>query len=182
MKFTPKILFFVPFLLSLLVFFSQSVSAHCPLCTMGAMAAAGGAMWLGVNTIVVGVYIGAFAVSMGWWVSRLVKKDYFKGQRIALIVFSFVLTIVPMMPLIEDITPVPILWFGGYGTLFNRTYLLNNFFLGSLLGGVVVCITPWMSSKISSLRKGKIVPFQGVILTLGLLIVLGTLIQLMVMK
>jgi len=87
-----------------------------------------------------------------------------------------------MIPLITDITPLPIYWFGGYGTLFNRTYLLNNFLMGSLLGGFVVCITPSMSSKITLLRKGKIVPFQGVILTLGLLVVLGTLIQLMVMK
>ena len=57
-------------------FFSEFVSAHCPLCTAGAAIAAGGAIYLGVSVIVVGLFIGAFAVSTGWWVAKIIKKQY----------------------------------------------------------------------------------------------------------
>jgi hypothetical protein len=154
-----------------------SALAHCPLCTVGAAAAAGGAMYLGVNTIVVGLFIGAFAVSTGWWISRALKKEYFSGQKWALIVLSFLLTIIPIMPLIPGITPLYISMMGDYGSLLNRTYLLNNFLLGSLVGGTIVSSTPWMSSKLTNLRKGKMLPFQRVILTLALLVVVGVIIQ-----
>ncbi len=154
-----------------------SALAHCPLCTMGAAAAAGGAMYLGVNTIVVGLFIGAFAVSTGWWISRALKKEYFSGQKWALIVLSFLLTIIPIMPLIPGITPLYISMMGDYGSLLNRTYLLNNFLLGSVVGGTIVSSTPWMSGKITAIRKGKMLPFQGVILTLALLVVIGVIIQ-----
>ena len=51
------------FLLPILFF--QAVKAHCPLCTVGAGAAAAGAIWLGVSKVVVALFIGGFAMSMG---------------------------------------------------------------------------------------------------------------------
>ena len=80
----------------LLFFLAPAVKAHCPLCTMGA-AAVGGALYLGISTIVVGFFIGAFAVSTGWWVSQIIKKQYFPCQKWLLIISSFILTIIPMM-------------------------------------------------------------------------------------
>lgn len=150
----------------------KSVQAHCPLCTVGAAAAAGGALWLGVNLIVVALFIGAFAVSTGWWISRLIKKQCWKYQKTALIIASFLLTIIPLMPLFPGITPFYLSWGGEYGSLFNRTYLLNTFLIGSILGGAIVSSTPFLSQKITKVR-GKMVPFQGVILTLFLLMIAG---------
>lgn len=169
-----SILTFFAFLSSIL---SEVVSAHCPLCTIGAVAAAGSAAWLGVHTIVIGLFIGAFAISLGFWISKSVKKKYFPYQNLVIILLLFVTTIIPLLPLINDVTSINVWITGGYGSLLNRTYLINSFFLGSLLGGILVPSTPLLSKKITRLRKGKILPFQGTILTLLLLIVLGVIIQ-----
>ena len=80
------------------------------------------------------------------------------------------------MPLFPGITPFYLSWGGEYGSLFNRTYLFNTFLIGSVLGGVIVSLTPFLSKKITEMR-GKIVPFQGVILTLALLLLVGTTLQ-----
>lgn len=163
----------------LLLLSLKNTIAHCPLCTAGVAVAAGGALWLGVDLLVIALLIGAFAVSTGWWLSKYIRKQYIPQQKTAIILLSLALTVLPMLalPVFNGITPFHISWFGSYGSLFNRTYLLNTFLLGSILGGTIVCLTPWLSKKISQLRNGKMIPFQGVMLTLLLLIAAGVLLQ-----
>lgn len=141
------------------------VSAHCPLCTIGAAAAAGGAAYVGVSNFVVGIFIGAFAVSMGWWIARMLSKKYVRYQRELLIISSFLLTIIPIIPIMNQNFPVYLSIMGEYGSLLNRTYILNLFLAGSVAGGAIVCVSPWISRKITDAR-GKTVPFQGTVLTL----------------
>ena len=150
--------------------------AHCPLCTMGAMAAAGTAAWLGVKGSIVALFIGAFAVSMGLWISKMIKKQYFPHQTSLLVAASALTTILPIMPILKSNTPAdyyPILIsvVGGYGTMLNRTYLITIPFVTALLGGLIVLIAPWLSRKISEAHNGVILPFQGTLLTLLLLII-----------
>ena len=150
----------------------ESAYAHCPLCTIGAAAAAGGAAWLGVSKIVIGIFIGAFAVSIGWWISNIIKKQYLPFQRLLIILFSFITTIFPLLGLevMKSIYPLYISLAGGYGSLLNRTYILNLFLVGSIIGGFIVSITPWLSRKITTIRNGKMIPYQGITLTFALLI------------
>jgi hypothetical protein len=165
------------FVLSLLSFFLiDSVSAHCPLCTIGAGAAAAGAVWLGVSKVVVSLFIGAFAVSMGWWFSNIIKKQYVPYQKWALIIGSFLLTIIPLMPIFSAIGPLYIPFIGEYGTTFAFNYSLA----GSVLGGVIVCCAPGASKGLTKLRKGKMLPFQGIVLTLVLLLIAGGIVQLLI--
>ena len=89
-----KLIAFFPFLLLM-----QSAYAHCPLCTAGAAFAAGGAAWIGISKAAIGIFIGAFAVSTGWWASNLLKKKYIPFQKPLLILFSFAATIIPLIPL-----------------------------------------------------------------------------------
>lgn len=167
-----RLLGFFPFLLLM-----KGVEAHCPLCTVGAAAAAGGAAYLGVQNAVIALLMGAFAVSTGWWVSRWIKKKYIPGQKVMIILLSFALTIIPILPLINQISPLYISLAGEYGSLFNRTYVINVSLLASVFGGILVSVSPFLSKKFSSLRKGKILPFQGVVLTLALLIIASTILQ-----
>jgi len=170
-----KLLAFFPFLLLI-----ESAHAHCPLCTAGAAAAAGGAAWLGVNNAAIGVFIGAFAVSMGWWISNLIKKKYMPFQRQLIIAISFATTIPPLMPVMKGIYPILIPIAGNYGSLLNRTYLINAFLMGSLIGGFIVSITPWLSKKITDACKGKTLPYQGITLTFGLLAIAGISLQILI--
>ncbi|HIH38630.1 hypothetical protein J4460_01505 [Candidatus Woesearchaeota archaeon] len=151
--------------------------AHCPLCTLGAAAAAGGAAYLGVDKGVIGIFIGAFAVSMGWWVGRMIKKQVIPYQIPVLIAFSFLTTIIPLVPLLKENKPLLISLAGGYGTLLNRTYVIDMFIVGSLIGGAIMCITPSLSKKITSIRQGKTVPYQGIMVTFLLLILAGLFMQ-----
>ncbi|HIH41081.1 TPA: hypothetical protein HA239_01565 [Candidatus Woesearchaeota archaeon] len=157
----------------------QQARAHCPLCTIGAAAAAGGAAWLGVNQGVIGLFIGAFAVSMGWWFSNLIKRQYVKYQRAVLILLSYITTVLPMLNIMEAPLPVFVFIAGNYGSLLNRTYVINLFLLGSLIGAAIVSVTPYLSRKITEARK-KTIPFQGMIMTFVLLILSGLIINVVV--
>jgi hypothetical protein len=180
----PLVIKLLPLLVPLFIFFMliPSVHAHCPLCTIGAMAAAGTAVYFGVKGTVVALLVGGFAVSMGWWISTLIKKQYLPYQKVWLVLLSFFTTVLPIMPVLKSGTPAdyyPLLisLAGGYGSLLNRTYLITIPFVMAMIGGALVCITPWLSKKISGARDGEILPFQGTILTLSLLIIVGTVVQ-----
>src|SRR3989338_2252487 len=152
--------------------------AHCPLCTMGAAAATAGAVWLGVNNIVIGLFIGAFAVSTGWWVSNLIKKKYIPSQKPVIILVSYITTIIPISKLIPSIYPFYISLMGDYGSILNRTYIINPFVIGTVFGGIIVSIAPTISKKITILRQGRTISYQGVIITFLTLLIIGGLIQL----
>ncbi len=172
-----KIIYFTPLILFIIGL--KEAYAHCPLCTIGAAAAAGTATLIGVDKIVVGIFIGAFAMSMGMWMARLIKKRYIPFQKIIVVLAIFLSTVLPIMPVIgESMHPVYLHIMGNYGTLLNRTYVLNLFFVGSLIGGLVVALSPKISRKIIILRGGKIIPYQGVIITLSLLTIISIIFQL----
>jgi len=161
--------------LSVLFALAQGVRAHCPLCTVGAAAAATGAVALGVSTAVVGVFVGAFAAATGAWFARLLKRSGW--LRHAFVLGSVVLTVLPLRPLFLQQHGVLVSWFGEYGTLFNRIYLVDGFLFGAVLGLIVIYLTPWISKKLSLLRGGKLVPFQGVLLTFVLLVLSASLLE-----
>jgi len=155
------------------LFAALAVRAHCPLCTAGAAVAAGGAAAFGVSTVVIGVFLGAFAVSTGWWVGRMLPKKV-PLQLPLLVVLAFVTTIVPLLPLLSEHHAL-YLPFGAYGT----TLAVNVFLWGSVIGGGILRIGPWISSQVTRVR-GKQVPYQGIILTFALLIVVSLVLQVMV--
>ncbi len=156
---------------------SKGVAAHCPLCTAGAAAAAAGALWLGVAKPVVSLFVGAFGVALGWWVSTMVKKKYVPHQKWLIILASYLLTAIPLTSIFKYPYPWYLSMAGGYGSLLNRTYVLDLSLITSVLGALIVCVTPWLSRKITA-KRGKMVPFQGVVLTFALLLIVGVLIQL----
>lgn len=155
---------------------AKSVNAHCPLCTAGIAAVAGGATYFGVNKTVISLFVGAFAVSTGWWVARSINKEYIRFQKLWLVLGSFLLSVLPLMSLLYVLYPLQISLAGDYGSLLNRTYLLNASLVSSIVGGIIVAISPLLSSKITDFC-GSHLPFQGVGLTLLGLVIAGIFIQ-----
>jgi len=155
------------------ILLAKTVSAHCPLCTIGAGAAAAGAVWLGVSKIVVALFIGAFAMSMGMWFSKIPKKKYIPFQKTVITAVIFLTVILPILPIFSAIGPLYIPFFGEYGL----TYALNYSLVSSLFGGVIAFVSPPLNEKIKNVRKGKGVPFQGVLLTFVLLLISVLIIQ-----
>lgn len=151
----------------------QLALAHCPLCTIGAGGAALMATWLGVSTLSIGLFIGAFALAMGLWMLRLIQKKWpaIPGMlKLILALCIFLLTIVPIMPLMPGYNTISIFWMGGYGSLLNRTYLMNSFLIGSGIGAFILYLTPFLSQKITQWRHKKQIPFQGMLLIFILLL------------
>jgi len=153
-----------------------SVMAHCPLCTIGAGAAATGAVWLGVSKVVVALFIGAFAMSMGMWFSRIPKKQYIPLQKTVIVLVVFLTTVIPLMPIFSAIGPLYISFIGAYGA----TYAFNYSIASTLFGGLIVSVSPSISSKIKKMRDGRGIPYQGMILTFALLLISALVIQFIV--
>lgn len=165
--------------LSLLIFIivlTPVALAHCPLCTIGAGAAAGAAVWLGVNKIVVALFMGAFAMSMGIWFSKIPKKLYLPFQKTAIVTFIFLTTVLPLVSIFSVIGPLYMPFAGAYGL----TYAVNYSLASSFLGASIIFVSPTMSRTMTKIRKGKMIPFQGVLITLISLIISGGIIQLLV--
>ena len=112
-------------------------------------------------------------MSMGMWFSKILKKEYIKFQRTLIILIVFLTTILPLLPIFSAIGPLYLSFIGEYGS----TYAVNYSLISSFFGGLVVFVSPFLSKKITNFRKGKIIPYQGVALTLSLLILVGILIQ-----
>ncbi len=160
-----------------LLFFPKLALAHCPLCTAGAGVLAVLAVSLGISSVIVGVMIGAFALALGMWLAGLPKKKYIPAQYCILSILIFLGTIIPIMPLIRDYDPLYISWWGKYGTLFHNTYTIDLFLVGVAIGAVIILIAPYVSRLVTTLRKGKFLPYQGVSITFALLIIVSALIQ-----
>lgn len=154
----------------------QTAAAHCPLCTLGAGAAALTASWLGVSSFSVGIFIGAFGLAVGLWMGGLLKKkiNIFPYQTPLIGVISFITTVWPLKSFFYDNAPLYVSLFGDYGSYFNRTYYVDKFIVGSVLGAAILWVTPTLSKRLSSARRGKTLPYQGIIICF-LLLTLSTL-------
>ncbi|MCR4325900.1 MAG: hypothetical protein NUV59_03825 [Patescibacteria group bacterium] len=157
----------------------KTAFAHCPLCTVGAGALAVFAAYLGISSIIVGVLIGAFALALGAWLAPLIKRRYIPYQKEVLTLLIYLSTVVPVMPLIRDYGPFYISLGGEYGTPFNKTYVVDLFLFGAILGGLLVAVAPWLSRALTRAR-GEQLPFQGMAITLGLLLIASVIIQVLV--
>lgn len=165
-----KFLFTIP----ILAFVPKVALAHCPLCTVGAGALAVLAASLGVSSIVVGVLIGAFSLALGLWLSRMVKKEYVQFQKQILTLLIFLGTVIPIMPFIEHYAPLYVPFIGIYGT----TYTINLYLFGVVIGALIMFVAPYISVFITKIRS-KQIPFQGITITIFLLIVVSVIVQLL---
>lgn len=172
----------ITYLFALLLFalVPAAALAHCPLCTAGAGFAVVIASYLGVSTVIIGIFIGAFAVALGLWLGTALKKQYIPAQKAVFAGFSFALTVLPLLPLVRDYTSFYLSLSGDYGSFLNRTYVLNKFFLGGLVGAAIMLVSPFVSGVFAALRRGRRWPYQGITITFALLLGVSLLVQFVV--
>lgn len=171
--------YIIALLISLFTLVPGVAKAHCPLCTAGAGALAVFAATFGVSTMAIGVFVGAFSVALGLWMAKIAKKwkQRLEYQSTIIAVLVAISTVLPMLPLVSEYMSVNIYWFGSYGNPFNRTYLLHTFLTGTLIGALIMLSSPYISSWAKRLRGGKLIPYQGIVITLVLLISVSLAIQ-----
>jgi len=159
--------------LPLVAFFPKIALAHCPLCTIGAGALAVFAASIGVSSVVVGVLIGAFALALGLWIPKTIHRQYVPYQEEILVALITLGTIIPIMPLVVEYGPLYLPFIGSYGT----TFTINLFILGAIIGILIMYVAPFVSREVTAMRKQQ-APFQGVGITILLLIVISIIVQL----
>lgn len=163
--------FFI-FLLIFLSLLSIDVFAHCPLCTGAIGVAAVSAKYYGLDVSVIGIFIGAFAISTGLWIGRKIK-NYFKFQTTLIVIASFLLTVIPLMAVIKDTIYFPLNLFGSPGSLFQKVYWLNKLLIGSIIGSLATLFAFWLHLFIKKTRQKVLFPYQGIVLTIVLLALTG---------
>ena len=166
-----KIILLSLFSLFLLFIVTPSVHAHCPICTAAVGVAAVSAKYLGLDTSIIGLFIGAFAVVTGMFIGLKIKK-YFKFQLPLIVLASFLLTVIPILTTVKgDIIFLPMLLFGSSGSIFNKIYFVDKMLIGSTIGAIVSLLGYWLHNYIKKIKGRVLFPYQGVVLTVGLLII-----------
>ena len=137
-----------------------SALAHCPLCTVATGAAVAVTRFYGVPDGVVGVFIGAFAISTCLWFNTWLKKHRkefaMQGQVLALV--SLVLTVVSLQ--------VAGLFTGN--ALFGLPSLLTGTLIGSLTSTAGYGLHSFLRHRANN---ANLVAYQGVIAVLVSMVV-----------
>ncbi len=164
--------------LSLLLVFvvPGKIYAHCPLCTGGAGAAALAAAYFGVKYGALGVFLGAFAIALAlWFAHKLTEKFKYQSQLIFWAVYLS--TVIPFYFMFKgDYTSKYISISGDYGSILNRTYLIDLYLIGLVVGSLIVYVSPKLSAVLTK-KRGKSVKFQGMIINFALLLVAAVVLQ-----
>ncbi len=139
------------------LFSMPQVYAHCPLCAIAVGNGVVLARFWGLNDIIVGIWVGAFVVSMGLWVHKLLKKNYIPLQEYVFTILSFAATAIP---------------FYFAGLIGNPMYVkwgIDMLLLGMVVGTVLTVLGFEISKLIKAKRGKTLIPFQTIIFTVMLL-------------
>ncbi len=153
---------------SSLIFLSDFVYAHCPLCTAATGAAVITSRWLGVDDLVTGVFIGGLIISTALWFSNILKKgnkggEYFKFQ--SLIIFLITLaSVVIGFYFLDFIGP------RNYFKIFGIDKILLGMFVGIIISVVALEFHKY-TRKINGNKN--FVPLQSIVLMLVFLVLVS---------
>lgn len=169
----PRYVFLIFLILGLFLFPSQA-EAHCPLCTGALGAGAAAAKYYGLDESIIGVLIGAFGVSIGLWIARSIKKEYFRFQSAAIVLLSFILTLLPLLGISKESIYLPIFITGGPGTILNKVYWINKTLFGGIIGGIATIFAFWLHIYIKKINGKVLFPYQGIAFSVAILLLVST--------
>jgi hypothetical protein len=155
-----KLLFPLFFIFSFLI--SKSALAVCPVCTVAVGVGVGLSRWIGIDDRITGFWIGGLIMSVSLWtIDWLNRKEIrFKGRKILVIAFMYIVTIMPLYSM--DIIGHP----------FNKFCGLDKIVFGVLIGSFVFILGNILNLYLKSKNGGKVYfPFQKVAAPIGLLLV-----------
>jgi len=157
------------------ILFPLVTRAHCPLCTAGAGLLAVLAISLGVPALIISTLLGGFALAMGLWIAKLVKKKYIHYQDPILSGVIYLSTVLPLWPVLKEYKTLyaPLLGFDKYADKVP----VDIYLVGVIIGAIVPLLSPYVSKKISTIARRQVVPFQGIFITLILLVAVPLLIN-----
>ncbi len=147
----------------------KSAAAMCPLCTAGAAIGLGVARYYGVDDTVIGLWLGALAVSTALWVNNVIKK------RVRPNVVPFQSALIVAAVIASTIVPFYFAgFFNGMPNMSDSIFGVNRLIFGTVIGGIIMFVGEPISSYIKR-KRNAIFPFQAILLTLLLLTIFSLL-------
>ena len=162
-----KIMFSIIFGIMIILTISLNlVSAHCPVCTAGAVAGVGVARYYGLDDSIVGLLLGAFVASTGLWISNWLKKRKrkidFPFQAFILILLSFLFLVIPlyMKGTITDFEMVKSMP-GHHSMLGMGIYGIDKVLFGIIFGTLLISGVFSFSDYLKEKNGKRLFAFQG---------------------
>ncbi|MDD5290436.1 MAG: hypothetical protein PHT40_04590 [Patescibacteria group bacterium] len=155
-----KIIFLLPCLFTIL-FFAPAAQAFCPVCTIAVGAGVGLSRYLGIDDLIIGLWIGALCVSLiGWTINWLKGRNKnFKGSILLAAIFWYGLIIVPLF------------FTGIMGHALNKLWGIDKLLLGIAFGTVVFYLANMWYQGIKRKNGGHAkFPLQKVVWPVGALL------------
>ena len=154
-------MYLYPLLVVSCLLFVRVAHAVCPICVVAVGAGVGIAEEFGVDDVIIGLWIGALILAIGWWtINWLVKKNWcFRGCGPATLVSYYLLTIIP-------------LYYSGFiGKTLNKIWGIDKLLLGIVLGSVLFYAGERLHFYFKAKNNDRVYfPFQKVAAPLAVLI------------
>jgi Ca2+/Na+ antiporter len=130
-------------------------NAVCPVCTLAVGAGVGLAEYLGIDDVLIGLWIGALTVSMSEWIiSYLEKKNWiFKGYKTVTHTIMFASVLLPLYFQGLMWNPIAI----------NQLWGVDKLFLGILIGAIVFTAGVLEYRRYKRVHGHALFPFQKVV-------------------
>lgn len=148
-------------LAGVLLFLPSKVMAFCPLCMVATGAITGMLRYLGVDDAIVGLWLGAFALSSVFLLNNFLIK---RGRKIK---FQLLLIFISFYSLL-----LSALYWTAVLNPYNKILGINKIIFGIIIGSALILTAPNIDRFLRKQNQGKIfISHQKMIVAIGLLII-----------
>jgi len=142
-------------------FLAVPVHAFCPVCTVAVGAGVGLSRYLGIDDLIIGLWIGALCVSLIGWTTNWLKgkNKSFKGMILLSAIFWYGIIIVPLF------------FTGIMGHVLNKLWGIDKLLLGIAGGTIIFYLAGMWYQSIKRKNGGHAkFPMQKVVWPVGALL------------
>ncbi|MCL2338713.1 MAG: hypothetical protein FWC51_02030 [Proteobacteria bacterium] len=141
--------------------------AFCPVCTIAVGGILGLGEWLGVDAILIGIWLGALTLALAMWTANYMHKRGVKNALWYLLIF------VVYYAMTLSVYFLPQVHFGAAGGPNNILWGMDKLLMGIIAGSLGMWLGERWYAQIKRKNDGRAqFPFQKVIVPIGVLLVL----------
>jgi len=153
-------------ILSIIVFLISVIPAQavCPVCTAAVLGGVGLSRYLGVDDLIIGLWVGGLTVSMIIWTINYLnrKKIKFYGRKILVFALYYAMIIWPLE------------YYNFVGHPLNKIFGVDKLILGIIIGSIFFYAGAYYYDHMKAENGGKAhFPFEKILVPVGPLLILS---------
>ena len=137
----------------------------CPVCTVTVVAGLGLSRVLGIDDVVISIWIGALILSLSFVTHNWIVKKWPKTKN------NYVLTLI--IALMYALTLVPLWLNGSIGSITNCLWGIDKVILGVAIGSVAFLVGVWADKKERKTKGKQLFPYQKVVFPIVTLLIVS---------